>query len=533
MPTSLLIAALTPLFAIQTTPALHSWYGGAVNESFGVSFAELGDINGDSISDVVVGATGTEINGSSYIGSVFVYSGSDGSELFRFDGDQRFASFGGVVSNAGDMNSDGVNDIIITANAYEVGSLSTCGTVYVYSGADGSLIHQWFGFSAYGRFGSKARGGSDLDQDGVSDIIIAARLANPNGMSRAGSVYCYSGATGLLIMQFNGLAADDYFGSALSFLKDITADGVDEILVGSPFADPNGMSRAGSVYCYSGSTGNLLYHWNGADNRNYFGDSLADAGDVNNDGVNDIVVGAPDASPNGIHEAGAVYILSGADGSLITRLNGLAGFDDFGQEVAGAGDLDGDGFDDVLVSNPVADFNGFTYSGVVYAYSGSDYSTLFRWIGSHDSAFLGSSIGSIADIDGDGQTDILISGRDENSPTINDSGGAHIYSGTAPPPNFSVANFVAGQYSLFSITGISPNSQVTIGYSLVGPGPINTSYGIVDMTPPIAALAVISANSIGEAWHAQLIPLGAAGRSFYTQALCGSELSNSLSLVVQ
>jgi len=175
------------------------------------------------------------------------------------------------------------------------------------------LLYQKDGAAAGDHLGffSVASAG-DVNGDGRADFIVAAPDADPGGLTDAGSAYVYSGMTGALIYKKNGAALSDGLGVSVASAGDVNGDGRADFIVGAYFADPGGLSNAGSAYLYSGATGGLLSQINGAAAGDILGHSVASAGDVNGDGKADFIVGAYGADPGGRSEAGSAYVYAGS-----------------------------------------------------------------------------------------------------------------------------------------------------------------------------------------------------------------------------
>ena len=209
--------------------------------------------------------------------------------------------------------------------------MRAAGSAFVYSGADGSLLYQKNGAAENDDFGFSVSMLGDVNGDGRVEFIVGAQGADPGGQSSAGSAYVYSGADGSLLHQKDGAAAGDIFGVSVSTAWDVNGDGKADFIVGANGADPPpfGIFNAGSAYVYSGADGSLLHHTNGEGVGYHFGGSVS-AGkikpgpvdDVNGDGIADFTVGASWASPGGREQAGSAYVYSGADGSPLYQKDG-------------------------------------------------------------------------------------------------------------------------------------------------------------------------------------------------------------------
>jgi len=300
--------------------------------------------------------------------------------------------FGSAVA-AGDVNGDGKADIIVGALGNTIGEH---GSVYIFSGADASLLYHFIGTSAGDSFGAPVTAG-DINGDGKADIIVGADSASPSGNVAAGSVYAYSGADGSPLYQKDGASAGDHFGATIA-IGDVNGDGKADIIVGAPHVGGKG-GETGAIYVYSGTDGSLIYQKTGNTNEN-FGQAIA-AGDVNGDGKVDLIAGANNASPSGKAHAGSVDVYSGADGSLLYQKDGDIAYDLLGESV-GAGDVNGDGKDDIIASKQ----NGTFQVSDLNIYSGADGSLLYQI-----PVNMWPRIQIITgDVNGDGKADIISNG---------------------------------------------------------------------------------------------------------------------------
>ena len=342
---------------------------------FGFSVDISGDVDSDGVPDLVVGAP---FGGRTAAGRAYLYSGGEGELLLVLKGESQLDEFGFSVSFLGDVDGDGVADLAIGAPFATPAGMALAGRVYVYSGASGSLVYSIDGKGDGDKFGWSLRQADDLDSDGVPDFVAGAPFASPSGLFGAGSAYVYSGATGTLIRRLDGTAPFDQFGMSLSSAGDLDADGLEDIIVGAPGAAVGDLTGAGSAFIYSGATGALIHRLDGEGSLDHFGESVSAAGDVNADGVPDLLVGAPRADPDTRLDAGSAYIYSGFDGSLILRLDGEALGDEFGRTTAFSEDLDGDSTPDLIVGAQFADPGGRRSGGSIYLYSGTDGSLIRR-----------------------------------------------------------------------------------------------------------------------------------------------------------
>ena len=403
--------------------------GSAPGDRLGGSVGLQGDVNSDGKSDFIIGAPEADFGGNQDAGSVFVYSGANGSLLYQKNGGANGDRLGGSVGIMGDATLDGFAEFIVGAPVGKQGVVSV-GLAYVYSGQTGNLLYQRNGLSGGGQFGSSVSGAGDVNGDGRDDFIVGAFLANPGGTDTAGSAFVYSGTDGSLLFQKKGSPAGDRLGYSVDGVGDVNEDGKADFIIGAPFAWPGGLEAAGTAYVFSGDDGSILYQKNGNADTTLLGWAVASASDVNGDGSPDFIVGAPLTSPGGTYRAGSAYVYSGADGSLLFQKNGSAAEDWLGSSVAGAGDVNGDGRADFIVGAPFANPNGLITAGQAFVYSGADGSLLFQKNGAYNSVLLGKSVAGAGDVNGDGKADFLIGAHLTGHPGgLFFAGSAFVYSG--------------------------------------------------------------------------------------------------------
>ena len=288
--------AVAPTFAqtITHVPLFTFDGGGSPSEMFGASVSDAGDVNGDGFDDLIVGAFGNANNGPDS-GNARVFSGVDGSVLYNFYGDSILDRLGESVSGAGDVNGDGFDDLIVGV-PFDDPNGGNSGSARVFSGADGSILYSFDGDSAGKFFGVSVSGAGDVNGDGFADLIVGAATDFDNG-SDSGSARVFSGVNGAVLYNFDGDSAGDRFGTSVSGAGDVNDDGFDDLIVGAPNDDNNG-SRSGSARVFSGVDGSVLYTFDGDSGDHNFGISVSGAGDVNGDGVADFIVGANSGGAN-------------------------------------------------------------------------------------------------------------------------------------------------------------------------------------------------------------------------------------------
>jgi hypothetical protein len=262
---------------------IHSFSGFGAN--FGWAVSELDDINNDGVTDIIIGATGSH--------QTVVYSGKDGALIYTFR--EANSQIGYSVADAGDVDNDGVNDIIVGGPVKN----NATGIAIVFSGASGAKIWSLNGEAIGDRFGSSVSSAGDVDQDGYSDFMVGAEDNSSQGVN-SGKAYVYSGKNAVLIRSYASESAADKFGGGIAALGDLNNDGVLEHIVGAYNAN-----NSGKAYVYSGANGELLFDLAAEAGGAQFGQFfVANSGDVDKDGVDDIYVGDYSHSSG----AGRVYI---------------------------------------------------------------------------------------------------------------------------------------------------------------------------------------------------------------------------------
>ena len=383
-------------------------------EQAGTSVATAGDVNGDGIDDLIVGAPGHyDLKGAAYV----VYGKAEGLQSltlgilspehgFTISGGWSATALGFAVAAAGDVNADGLGDIIVSApNADGSGFDYWAGRTYVifgkvggYDGFSPGDLTPSTGFTIVGDSSNDGSGNSvasagDVNGDGFADVIVGAMYGDDGGES-AGEAYVIFGHAGGFgvagVVDLTGLTADvgfvvqggsagDGLGVSVAAAGDLNGDGYGDIIVGAS-GDAGGGDQAGAAYVLWGKAGgfgaridlNTLapadgFVIQGDQAGDFAGWSVSSAGDINGDGFDDIIVGAK-LGDKGDADAGAAYVVYGRATGFgsrldLTDLSDTDGFtirgdragDQAGYSVASAGDINGDGFDDLIVGAPHGD----------------------------------------------------------------------------------------------------------------------------------------------------------------------------------
>ena len=355
------------------SPASVSLEGSQEGELFAWSVNTAGDVNGDGYSDVAVGAIWFDFNGDD-AGRVFVFHGSSTglspTPAWTAVSDLPYAWMGAAVGSAGDVNGDGFADLIVGSSEY-----GFTGRVDVYHGSPSglSLTPNWsvLGSQAVGSFGWSAVTAGDVNGDGFGDVLIGA-WAYTNGEFMEGVAFLYHGSASGLSLTPNWMAegnqSEASFGWSVAGAGDLNGDGYADVAVGADLFTGSQVQE-GRVFVYHGSAGGLatMPTWTaqGEQEGAQFGSTVAFGGDVNGDGYADLLVGAPWHNGGQVNE-GAAFVFQGSATGLSaggTRTSGSPANADWtregdqrgaqtGQGLATAGDVNGDGFADVVVGAP-------------------------------------------------------------------------------------------------------------------------------------------------------------------------------------
>jgi len=353
---------------------------------------------------------------------------------------QSGAQFGWSIANVGDIDGDGFGDLAVGAHYFIVGTDTGAGAVFLYAGGfpPGSPpFARLDGLSKNEHFGESIAGGRDIDGDGIPDLAVGAPLRNVGAFSAAGAVDVFRGGPGVPARwtTVEGEAANDWFGQSVA-MADLDGDGRAELIVGAPYNDRHG-SAAGAVFIYHGSGQAPLTLWKvlvGEAPNDQFGWSVTCPGDVDGDGYGDVVVGARLHGVIGKVAAGRAYLFRGgpamdtiADGSW----TGEAANDWFGQAVASPGDVDGGGRPDILVGAPYNDRNG-SAAGAAYLFRGElppGSPPAAIYVGESANAQFGWALTGGGDVNGDGFPDVLVGAHFQAVGSLGGAGRVYAFAG--------------------------------------------------------------------------------------------------------
>lgn len=382
--------------AVASGTPLRTWAAEAPATGFGQVVVRAGDVDGDGHDDVALGLPRAGPEGR---GAVWILSGADGSRLLEASGGTARERFGAALAVA-DIDRDGDHELLVGAPGWN----ADAGAVFVVS-MGGARLGAYHGGEAYGYFGHAVAAVGDMDGDGAADVVVGAPSGRDDDGRATGTVSLLSGKTGRSLWSVSGDGELESLGESLAVLGDVNGDGAMDVAVGAPGAASAGRGT-GAVRILSGRDGRVWRALQGRGGGDRFGASLAAAGDVDGDGVGDLLVGAP-GDDRGGDAAGAVLLWSGAGrGSdpLLTLTGALPG-DEFGHAVAAPGDVDGDGVPD-LAAAAFQMFNGG--AGSVRVASGADGRPLAHWSGRAAGVRFGDALEGVGDVDGDGLPDLAV-----------------------------------------------------------------------------------------------------------------------------
>jgi len=424
-----------PLWANELE-LLGSMTGESIGDQFGLSVSSAGDVNGDGYADIVVGADANDEGGTS-AGKVYIYFGGSPldslPDVMLLGGAGDF--FGKSVSSAGDVNGDGYADVLIGAH-FNSDVAERAGKAFVFFGGSPMDtvpdVVMW-GEREKDEFGNSVSSAGDVNGDGYDDIIVGAwwwdLIAGSDTLENTGKVYLYYGGPSMdnvADLTIAGKKEGERFGCSVSSAGDVNGDGYDDIIVGAYSYDSPTEINLGRAYIfYGGVAMDTLADvvLTGEGGLNSFGWSVAGAGRINSDQYDDVLVGAYGYNS----EVGKSYIFYGGSPmdnlADLTMEPGESGANQFGFAVSCAGNLNSDSYDDLIVGAPGDDNN---FAGKAYIYygggsmgSGAD----ATFTGENIDDKFGYAVSEAGDIDDNGYDDLIIGACGYNSST----GKAYLY----------------------------------------------------------------------------------------------------------
>jgi hypothetical protein len=522
--------------------------GDLANSISGYSVDGAGDVNSDGLADVIIGAPSEAPSGRTSAGSAYVIYGSVapsdlslaslGANGFRIDGAAAADNAGIAVAGAGDVNNDGFADVIVGAKRASPLSRTKVGAAYVIFGAAASsnvdlaslgargFVIAGSGSSGDWDTGQAVAGAGDVNLDGYADVLVGAWGADPSSRADAGSAFLIYGsaaptdvdvtALGARGVSIDGAAPGDLTGSDVGGAGDFNHDGYPDIIIGA--IGGSALTNVGAGFVIYGSAsmtnidlasplGTRGIRFDGTAVNGYLGRAVDGAGDVNGDGIDDVVIGEYAADPSSRTDAGSTYVLYGSAsptdvtvnslGARGFRIDGAATNDLSGFHLGNAGDINGDGFADVLIGAEQADPLSRSNAGTSYVVYGSavpvnvDLGTLgvhgILIAGAAAGDFCGTAVGGAGDVNGDGRPDLIIGSRQADPGGRSMAGTSSILYGFGTPA-LSYPTGLTGTPGVLA-TSAAPTVARTgaATFSMVTPLPTGLSIapatGIVSGTP--------------------------------------------------
>lgn len=346
----------------QTGGVLQQKVGDNSNDQFGWAVAIVGDVDNDGTRDVIVGAPFAINGGGAATGMARVFSGATGANLQTFYGAAAGDRFGHSVDGGFDTNGDGFGDVIVGAPDGDNGALSDAGYFSTYSGASGSVLLRRFGTSGLDHLGYAVAGVGDLNGDGQRDFVVGAPDEGGNGVVRAWSGLS-TAASPTQLWSAPGDAVGDDFGCALAGQLDVDNDGTSDVLVGAQGAQSSTAVDTGLVRALRGTNGVAVFSARGQSAGEHLGRSVGALGNIDNLVGREIIAGSA--------ALGLARVYDPTNDELLITVYGTSSNNLFGAAVADAGDLNNDGIRDFVVGEPQFDGPGLSNNGRVVVYSGT------------------------------------------------------------------------------------------------------------------------------------------------------------------
>jgi Ca2+-binding RTX toxin-like protein len=545
------------------------------SDFIGSSVTTTSDLNNDGIADLIISTPSAELNGIRDAGSIYVLFGGtniggdgsidrstlDGSNGFVINGTNRNDLFRTSVTTTSDLNGDGIADLMIRSPYADANGIRGGGSIYVVFGgtnigAGGSLDRSTLdGSNGFVINGTNERDlwstsvtttTSDLNGDGITDLMIRSPNVSLNGFREEGSISVVFGGTNIGAggsidrstldgsngFVINGTNRQELLGRSATTTSDVNNDGIADLIIRSPYASPNGIRNAGSIYVVFGGTnigaggtinrstldGSNGFVFNGTtqnEGLNTFIDTATTASDLNNDGINDLIIAANTADANGIRVAGSISVLFGGtnigEGGSIDRstLDGSNGFvfngttqGDFINSLVTTSDLNNDGIADLIIGAPNANPNDLTDAGSTYVVFGGinigaggsiDRSTLdgsngFVIDGTTEYHILGNSVITANDLNGDGIADLMIFAPFGYPDGISSGGSTYVlFGGTNIGAGGSIDRFSLDGNNGVVINGRTQgdffNTLVTTTNDINGDGITDLLFGVPSADP--------------------------------------------------
>ncbi|MBI3819702.1 MAG: FG-GAP repeat protein [Planctomycetes bacterium] len=382
--------------------------GAAAGGKFGYSICAVGDVDGDGVPEFAAGAP---FAGGLAEGAVQIVSLTDPSGGLAIAGDSAIANFGfSLAALAPDKtdSSGGGARIAVGAPQESNRAGDPAGAVHLLNishsggGFASATMRIYFGDQLFEYFGATLAAGPFADPLQTAIAVGSPRFSTRSAEG-AGRVRIYSTGGSRVLLEVAGTQMEEQYSHSLAALRG--KGGYSNLLINAPGFGTELQTLVGRTSCVAGN-GKIMFQIAGAAGGQQRGYAMAAAGDWNRDGIVDVAVSSPTADSATLNFAGTVEIVSGADGAVLRSINGNNNYGYFGQAVESVGDLDGDGIPEIAIGEPFFT-DGRQPVGAVHIYSSTG-RMLADWIGTEGAADFGWTIRSIADLDGDGFSDVAV-----------------------------------------------------------------------------------------------------------------------------
>jgi hypothetical protein len=471
----------------------------------GYDVASAGDVNGDGYADVIVGAplynAGDPFEGAAFVflGSASgIANGTPATAHAQLESNQENAQLGYAVASAGDVNGDGYADVVAGAPSYDNPTADE-GAAFLFLGSASGVVGrnpatahaQLESNQLEARLGNSVASAGDVDADGYDDVIVGAFVYDDGAGSEGGAFVFRGGATGIADgspssahAQFQSDQVDAWLGWSVASAGDVNGDGYADVIVSALQYD-DGQTDEGAAFVFHGSPNGLgdgspvtaqavlQPDQAGA----LFGQDVASAGDVNGDGYADVIVGAyllDDPIYPGQTDVGGAFVYLGSAGGIpdgraffaYARLQSDQAQAHLGNSVASAGDVNGDGYDDVIAGANLFDSPEMN-EGAAFVYHGGSIAPMEddRLEGNQANAFMGNRVASAGDVNGDGYADVIVGAQNFDNGQL-DEGAAFVFLGS--PAGVGSGN---PSHADTLIQGNQPGARM--GFSVASAGDVN------------------------------------------------------------
>lgn len=463
-----------------------------------------GDLNGDGVEDYLIATPGY----NSLTGRVRAHSGATGQALWTEYGVTSHEQFGYALATLDDINGDGAAEVAVSAPYFNHAGGTDNGKIHVLSGRTGTTLQIWNSNNSNSYLGQELAA-ADLNGDGQLDLISGAPKVSSGSATSVGKIIAIDLANGQVLSASERTGSQDgaRLGASLANVGDWNGDGCDDLAVGAPGIDSNGLSANGRVNVFNGavlagvsSTPLLLRQFAGVQDGESLGSSLAQVGDVDRDGFKELLIGSPRWSDltAGINDTGRATLRSGRTGQLMRQYFSPHPQEEalFGSPIAAGRDIDHDGFRDFLIGSLGHEEAGDTL-GAVYAISSRTHGLLQEHFGEVNNASFGAAIASIGDIDGDLTHEFVVGASGETSTGVTFGGTAYVL-GREAFLSQSALRVDPGDTVDYAVDFPGVAGQYKILVSLLGAGPTNYTGVNVPLGPlhiPITSTAYPSFTS--------------------------------------